>query len=415
MKFLQGLSAEDRRTVKACFFAFFFNGLFTLMMGSLMPDMKAAYHLTDTQSGLMLSSHSAGNLAAGFLSGLAPLYLGRRKSIMCLCSLVVIGFTMTLLYGNPVWLVVAFLLTGIGRGSVSNFNNGTVTRATNGNPAASIMLHCFFAVGALSAPLIFLLSSRLAGWRMALGVIIALGALVVLNFSRLHLSDDRPDRKDKTQSSMVFVKNRSFLIFAGMMFFYLCAEYSVNGWLVTYLQNKPALLSSFAASGQNAETALVTYSQTMATLLWGIILVGRLVSMALSKRMPQQKLLLAESLGVVLFFVLLLLGNSVALVTVAVAGLGLCMAGICPMIYSNASFITNVYPMGTSTLLALGSIGGILMPTIVGLVADRYGFGGGMASILIGVAALALLSALNWLLPPKQVTPPAVTNVSAQA
>ena len=383
-----------------------------MMIGSLLPDMKMAYRLSDTQSGLLLSSHSAGNLAAGFLSGLAPLYLGRRKSIMSLCALVAVGFTMTLFFGNPVLLVVAFLLTGIGRGSVSNFNNGTVTRATNGDPAASIMLHCFFAVGSLCAPLVFLLADRVAGWRMAVGVIVAIGLAVVFAYSRLRLSDDRPDRKDKTQSSMAFVKNRSFLIFAGMMLFYLCAEYSVNGWLVSYLQSKPELLRSFAASGESARQALVTYSQTMATLLWGIILVGRLLSMALSQKMSQQLLMTLESLGVVLFFILLLLGTNVAMVTIAVAGLGLCMAGICPMVYSNASYITNVYPMGTSTLLAFSAIGGMLMPLIVGVMADRYGLGGGMTCILVGMVALLILAILNWLLPPAPVQPVSSTDPS---
>ena len=58
------LDAGTRRTLIICFFAFFFNGLMTMMQGSVLPDMKTAYHLTDTQGGLMLAGHSAGNLAA---------------------------------------------------------------------------------------------------------------------------------------------------------------------------------------------------------------------------------------------------------------------------------------------------------------------------------------------------------------
>jgi hypothetical protein len=34
------------------------------------------------------------------------------------------------------------------------------------------------------------------------------------------------------------VRNRTFLILRGMMIFFLCADSSITGWLVTYLQNK---------------------------------------------------------------------------------------------------------------------------------------------------------------------------------
>ena len=192
-----------RQTLGACFLAFFFNGVLTMMIGSALPDMKAAYGINDTQAGLMLSGHSAGNLIACFLSGLVPLWLGKRKSITVLSAIAAIGFLMMLASGNPIWLVVAFILTGIGRGSISNFNNGTVNLVTAGSPTAINLLHSFFAIGAISAPLFFLLANRLSGWRAAILLTVALGVTVSFNFSRLHLTNDRPDRTDHRQKSML--------------------------------------------------------------------------------------------------------------------------------------------------------------------------------------------------------------------
>lgn len=394
--FFAHFDRDTRRVLAACFLAFFFSGLMTLMMGSILPDMKAAYGLSDTQSGLMLAGHSAGNLLASLVSGLVPLWLGRRNAILVLSVTPTLGFLMALFSGNPLWLAAAFVLTGVGRGSISNFNNSTVNRETGGNPSASNMLHSFFAAGAISAPLVFLLSYNLAGWRAAVAVIAALGAVVTLNFSTIRLKDNHPAREDKAQKSLAFLRNPSFLIFGGMMFCYMCVEYAVNGWLITFLQNKQALLNHFAASPVDANTALVAYSQTMATLLWTIILVGRLTSAVLARKLPQKRLMMFQSIGVTVFFILLLMGDGIAAVTIAVAGLGFCMAGICPMIYSDASFITNLYPMGTSTLLAIGSVGAIIMTALVGAVADAYGFSGGMSVILLGVAALLVLSVVNF-------------------
>lgn len=399
----RNLDQNTRRILNACFLAFFMNGLLTMMLGSVLPDMRVAYGLSDTQSGLLLSSHSAGNLVACFVSSLLPLWLGRRKSIVLLSALAAVGFSMMLVSGNPIWLMAAFVFTGMGRGSISNFNNTTVNRVTEGNPSDSNLLHSFFATGAISAPLVFLLASAIAGWRAAVVVIVVLGVVVAANFTRIRLPEDQPDRQDHAQKSLIFLRNPTFLILSGMMFFYLCSEYSINGWLVTFLQNKPALLEAFAATGNDAQAALVTYSQTMATLFWGIILAGRLSSAILARHWPQKLLMMVDSIGAALFFCLLLAGNSILLVTGAIAGLGFCMAGICPMIYSDASYITNRYPMGTSTLLAIGSVGAIFMPATVGMMADTYGFTGGMSSILIGVAALLILSILNYVVKPKPV------------
>ena len=390
------LDAGTRRTLIICFFAFFFNGLMTMMQGSVLPDMKTAYHLTDTQGGLMLAGHSAGNLAACLLSGLVPLLLGRRRGIALLSLSASLGYGMMLLSGNPIWMVAAFGLGGMGRGSISNFNNGTVSRVTGGSPAASNLLHSMFAIGAIAAPLVFLLCSRIGSWRLAVGATALLGAAVSLAFTRLPLVDDRPDKTDKAQRSLAFLRNPAYLVFGGMMFFYLCAEYSINGWLVTYLQSKPPLLAQFAIAGGSGNGALQTFSQTMATLLWGVMLAGRLLSALLSRRVPQKLLMLLGSVGVLVFFVLLLQGESVATVTGAVVGLGLCLSGICPMIYSDASTITNRYPLGTSGILAIGSVGAIIMPALVGMVADAHGFAGGMGVILFGIVALVALAALNY-------------------
>ena len=393
--FIQKMDHKQRRLLYTCFFAFFSNGALSLTLGSVMPDLKTAYALSDTVSGLFLSAHSAGNLVAGFLSALIPLYLGERKSIMLMSALAFLGFLMMTLWGNPVWLLLAFAMTGLGRGSVTNFDNRMVNRLSGGNPAASNMLHGSFAIGAIAAPLAFLGLRNLLGWRLGLGFVILCGVLSSCNFSRMKLENDRPDRRDKANSTLVFLKNPSFLILAMMMFCYLCSEYAINGWLVTYIQNKESLLSSFAAGGQEVAAAVRTYSQTMATLLWVVMLAGRLFCAWLSAKVSQKKIMMVASFGVAVFFVLMLSGSTVPMVSQAVAGLGFCMAGICPMIYSDAAIFTNTYPMATGALLAIGSAGAIAMPTIVGATAEKFGFTGGMSAILVTVCLLVVFATLN--------------------
>ena len=169
--------------------------MIALTQGSMMPDMKAAYGLTDTMGGLMLSAHSIGNLVAGFLSGVVGVYLGRKKTVIMLSSLAFIGMLLIALFGAPGLLFFAFILTGVGRGSMSNFNNGTVNAITGGSAAASNLLHAVFAVGAITAPMAFLLLRNAISWQAGVLLVVACGAISVLNLTRVTVPDDRPAKK----------------------------------------------------------------------------------------------------------------------------------------------------------------------------------------------------------------------------
>ncbi|MGN0745974.1 MAG: MFS transporter, partial [Aristaeellaceae bacterium] len=298
---------------------------------------------------------------------------------------------MLTLFGLPAWLLLAFLLIGFGRGSITNFDNRMVNQLSGGSPAAANLLHGSFAVGAIIAPLVFLALRNAISWQAGLGFVIVCGCVCVFAFSRMRLKQDSLDRHNKGNTTWKFLKNPSFLILGGMMFCYLCSEYAINGWLVTYIQHKESLCASLAASGSDP----VSFSQAMASLLWVVILIGRLSCAVLSARFPQKKMMLVCSIGMTAFYALMLMSESIGMVTFSIAGLGLCMAGICPMIYSDAAIFTNTYPMATSALLAMGSTGAIIMPALVGALAEVFGFTGGMSAIFVSVALLVVCAVLN--------------------
>ena len=387
--FFRRMEPSRRRLLTTCFYAFFCSGLVSLMLGSAMPDLKRSWGLSDSFSGVLLSAHSIGNLVAGFVSGIVPFWLGRRRSIMCLASMAFLGMALMAVTGAPGLLFIAFVLTGFGRGSVTNFNNHTVNVLTCGSPAAANILHACFAVGAITAPMAFLVLSRAVAWQAGLFFVVICGAAAIFLFSRTQVPDDRPDRKQKEARTLVFLKEPAFLVFAGMMFCYICSEYAINGWLVTYLQHKGSLFEAMGGGG------ITAYSQSMATLLWAVILAGRLTCAWLSRKVSQKILMFIASVGMAACFAGMLSVSSVPVVTCCIAGMGFCMAGICPMIYSDAAHYTNTYPLATGTLLVFGAAGGILMPALVGFLAQGGGFEGSMTAILASISLLTVFSAVN--------------------
>ena len=388
--FFSKLDRQDRSVLRTCYFAFLASGSLALTLGSVMPDLKLHYGVTDMQGGLFLSAHSAGNLIAALVSGLLALRLGQKRAIVLSSILGFLGYVMMLVSGNPVWLLAAFLSVGLGRGSMTSFNNRMSNLLTDGSPVSTNLLHACFAVGAILSPLIFLALRGIA-WQAGLAFVLVISFLAWLGYCRIRLKEDRAERGAAGRADLSFLRNPSYLILAGMMFCYLCSEYAVNGWLVSYIQSREEFLAALQARGQT----LTAFSQGMATLMWCTMLAGRLACASLAPRVGQKRLMLVCCCGIVGFYALMLLSGSLTAVVIAVAGLGLSMSGVCPMIYSDAAVFTNAYPMATSMLLSIGSVGGIFMPALVGALADRMGFEAGMGAILVTILLLFVFAVLN--------------------
>lgn len=353
-----------------------------LTLGSALPDISTASNLTHTMSGSLLSCYSLGNLASGILSGIAALYLGQKAAIVILSGLVCLGMGMLAFGGIPVILMLSCAIIGLGRGSMISFSQRTVNIFTNGDPKTTGMLHASFAAGAISAPLVFSALSVIS-WRAGLMLVSALGVIAVgifasvRDYSRLEANDDGGRHSER---SLAFLKEKGFMIISALMFLYLCCEFAVNGWLVTYMNHKNMTMN---------------YSQGMAALLWVVILAGRLLCAWAAKYISQKNILLVSSLGSALAFGFMLRAEGEAVIAVSVACLGLCMAGISPIIYASSAPYTNEYPLAMGLLFTIGCAGGTIMPLLTGIIAEHWGFDGGMSAILVTFILLIAFALIN--------------------
>ncbi|MBU3143294.1 sugar MFS transporter [Clostridium sp. CF012] len=381
--FYSELGKDKKYILICCFFVFAVNGLYAMILGSLLPIISNEYGLNNTMSGALLSAHQAGNLIAGFIAGVLPLYLGRKKAIMFLCSFVVMGFSIMVLTGNPVLLILGFLFTGLSRGSISNFNNTIVNEVSNSSPAALNFLHSIFAIGALIAPFLVILSTNIGGdkgWKIAAGVIIVLAIISIFLFSKMKI-DDATKKKEKVKISYEFLKNRNFLISAGILFFYLCAEATINGWMVKYFIDSRIMT--------------IEYAQKLASLLWAVILVGRLTCAFLGDKVSKKALLLTTSIGTAGFYLLLLSSQNLTVITIAIMGLGLSMAGIYPTTISTIGNTIKTYPMSMGVLLMVSGLGAIMMPIITGALSDAFGILAGMTAIVFAIILMIVCVVLS--------------------
>ncbi|MDD3172480.1 MAG: MFS transporter [Herbinix sp.] len=373
-QFYTQLDRHNRYILKCCFYVFAVNGLYSMILGSLLPLISREYDLNNIVSGALLSAHQVGNLIAGFIAGVLPIYLGRKKSIIFLSSFVVMGFSIMIITGNPVLLILGFLFTGLSRGSISNFNNTVVNEVSNSSSAALNILHSIFAVGALSSPFLVILCTNLDGnngWKVAAGVIIFLALISMTLFTRMKLNDLTKRLNNK---SYQFLKFKHFWIITGIIFFYLSVESSVSGWIVKYFVD--------------SDIMTIEYAQMLASLLWAVILAGRLTCALLGDKVPKKSLLLATSIGTVVFYLLLLSTQNITVITIAIMGLGFSMAGVYPITISIFGSTIKSYPMSMGVLLLFGGIGSIIMPMIIGTFSFHWGILAGMSSIVFAIVMM---------------------------
>lgn len=380
--FFNSLSPRDHYMVGNLFFLYLIQGIYVILIGSILPDMKAEYGLDYQVGGFLISAHSIGNMVTGLAAGLLPMVIGLKRSLLILNVLPFIGFAITLFTGTPWVLIFALLLTGIGRGAVSNYNNQIISTLSGGSAAPLNLLHGFFAIGAVLAPALALLVNRTGsgGWRLAVFAVIVLGVISMVSSPFMNMDNIQKPRYES--GSFQFLRSRRFLLSAFIMFFYLCVEASVMGWMVTY----------YVDSG----VATADSAQLLTSLLWVVILAGRFLCSALSGRIAPPIMILALCGGSIVFLAVLLMGTDLKVMLMGTAGLGLALSGMYGTTVANAGGIFKEYPLAMSVFVTVTSLGSVITPSLVGSIAAYADIRMGMAVLLIPAMAAFTLALWNW-------------------
>ena len=358
------------------------DGTFSWCNSSLYYRRSSNYSV----AGGFLSAFAIGNLIASFVNPPMASKIGRKATIIIFSALIpVMLFVITLLPPVPV-IYAAFVLVGIGRGSVSIINNAVVNDNSNGKPTALNLLHMTFAAGAFLAPFITsLYIGNGFGWRAPAYTIIAGSALSVILYVWMEIDYNWPveSKKGKNEGSMAqpFYKSPVFYVCGLLLFLYLGLENCVNGWFVTYFKSMNIMSSAYATN--------------LVSVTWVMVMLGRLLTAKLSSKVDKNKLILAYCVATTIFFFLLTATHSLPVITVAIAGLGFFFAGIYPTTVSSVGSIIKGSTAGMSLFLAIAALGGIVTPQIVGFLADRIGMTAAILVLAFNAVGMLVMAAVN--------------------
>ena len=366
----------DKRLEKTGYIAFFLSGICAISSGIIVSVLQQKYGFSYGMTGTLLSFMSIGNMVASFLSGILPTRIGTKKTVGILCSGYFLGYILMAFMGFNGALIAGFLMVGLAKGCA--INNCTVLVGNNSKDRTIGMnlMHAAYALGAMVCP--FLISALIMGdGTFAILGVAVIGLLMWLVFFCAKLPGKNiHEGKSREKADFSFMKNTKFWLLTALVFCQNAAETGVTGWLVTYYKNQGIL------SG--------TLSAYTVTIMWGATLLCRLLIAFVFPIRNTFKALMTMGISCSAFYVLLIGSHQPVAAVLMLFCFAFSMAGVNPVAVAGVGKMMNATSMGV--LLPIASIGAILAPWMIGVVAQYLGLQAGMMVNLIPCIGIFVLS-----------------------
>jgi fucose permease len=374
--------------------AFLLIGWSSLVVPSLIRSIRDAFGQDDAGIGVWYFAYAVSYASGSFGGGFAIERLGRRVVLPLGAAL--LGGGLLALGLAPAWgiFLLAAVPAGLGSGAIDGGSNGLfLDLYRTGRGRALNVLHLFFSLGALSAPLaIGRLVEGGTDWR---AVVVGTGLAAVpvgLLFAAVRMpAGRRAHRSPPTVATPLGGARRLSLplVLLGLAIAaYVASEVGVSNWLVRFL-----------------DEATLSTATTGLSLYWAGLALGRLVSARIADRFDHLAftILWVAAMAVALAAAILVpsLEASIALFGLT----GFASGPVFPMIVALGG---ERYPERSAAvsgfLTGVAVTGSVVYPPIMGFLSVTVGLTVAMAgNVVLGVVCAAALIATGWTTRPRRL------------
>jgi fucose permease len=359
-------------------------GVTMITLGPLLDPILTDLRIPLAQGGLISVGFAVGMLigvvSLNFLLAGVPVKWG----LVGAASLQTVGLVASGLLARGLWsLVLAYLLVGAGCVFLNSLPGMWITSHMKaGADRAMVTMLVFFALGMMVTPL--LIGAALgwgATWRSVLlaEAVVSAALAVLVALSPVTDIEGRENLRPHRLREVIGFNRRLFAAVLTASILYIGAEFTFNVWLAKY---------EIDVFGVDKTTAGL-----VVTLFWVGLLIGRLVVIPLTRRLPAARILMAGAAVWAVFAlgVALSVSAEMSMVMSFFAGLG-ASAGF-PLILSfSARFPRWHAGVVFSSVIMAGALGRIIFPYLVGPFAESLGFRTAMGLAFVLAAALSLLT-----------------------
>jgi fucose permease len=354
---------------------FALTGVADAIAGPMLPSLARVFHLSDSESGVLLFCLFAG-MAVGAL-----LCRGNYARIL-VRGLFALAITCAAFPWVPRPLLYPFgFFLGVSIGAPMTATSLFVGHNYPARRASTLtMLNFTWSVGAMLAPLFAARILAVSSWSAVYLVLAGVSALAAICVHFTICDSNEVPRE--TAQVTGFGNFRLVFLFTVFFFLEVGMESTFGAWISTYVL-------------RTAGTA-VTFAAGAAAIYWGGFLLSRALSPLILLRVRPGRLLQAALITALVAATLLVSSNSLSMLAVAILLLGIALAPIFPV--SLAAFFDRARHSSDSRfVLAVSGFGGSVFPGLVGWISAysgslRTGLITGPATFLVIAAILPLLS-----------------------
>jgi FHS family glucose/mannose:H+ symporter-like MFS transporter len=369
-----------RRLVFSAWAGIFVFGLVMAILGAILPSLFDRIDFNKSEAGNLFFIMNLAMLGMSVVFGPVVDRFGYRAFLALCAILVAVAFLFFTLAPGYSFLVAAALLLGIGGGGLNGGSNALTSDLSPGSRSAALnLLGIFFGFGAMLIPLLIGTLLGILGLDAILVVATVLSLIPFAFFLSLRFPPAKQARGFPLRQAARVVGNPLLWICGFLLFFQSGNEFTVGGWVSTYLNEQFRFAPSAAA------LFLSGY--------WGMIMLGRLiVSRRLVHVLRNETLVLASAVLALAATALIAAAPSGALAGLGVILAGLGFAAIFPTTLAVAGEAFSALT-GTafSVIFMIALSGGMIAPWLTGKVAEASGLRTGMIIPVISCVMIILL------------------------
>jgi fucose permease len=348
-------------------------GIVMALLGAILPAMAGRLDFEIADIGTLFLVMNGAMLSASLVLGLAMDRFGMKPPIAVGAVLVTAALLVVARATALSHLFVAVVLLGIGGGALNGATNTLVAdlyddpRRKN---AALNELGVYFGFGALLLP--FAIGTLLARYPLSylLGAAAFPCALVAIVAASLRFPAPKQTHRLPFSEMLSFVRHPLVAILAMLLFFQSGVEFTLGGFISTYLTREMAAPVSLAS------WVLAAY--------WAAIMSARVALSRLASGVSPYRILMFCAAGALVSALLAATATTPTVAAVGIGGIGLSLAGVFPAALGVAGAKFEAHS-GTvfGILFAIALSGGMSVPWAAG----HIGGVAGLRSVFVLVAA----------------------------
>jgi len=359
-------------------------GAVTSVIGPALPALAHQTGSNLSALGGIISALFVGALISQVIGGPLNDHLGARPLLLAGLVLAALGLVGIAFSASLPLTLACGVLLGIGHGTIDIGTSVLIAVTFSQNSVVALnLVNVFFGIGAVAGPALAGLS--LARWGVVTPALLTIAFFTVALIPAIATLALPKVAAHATHAEVVrpqLYRAPQLWLLAAVFLFYVGLENGIGGWIAVYIQHTTALSLEFGA--------------LVASIFWLALTGGRIVTTAFGGRLTPRRVLLSGVICALGGTLLLVVGASVpALTVLAVALIGLGFGPVFPtaLAITTATFATSP-GRAAGVTIAAGSIGGIIIPWLQGLILIRIGTAWSAGFVLAGAAALLVFALL---------------------